>query len=102
MGDSTSLLVWVVPNPTLPICLPQGLDMRPLPLSTTASEEDTKHRVDSVSPDVLTDNEHPQHLPIWRKWLAVIAISSSSLCVTCATSLVRLVQAHYLNIFGTE
>lgn len=40
--------------------------------------------------NVLEADEHPQHLPAWRKWLVVFVISSSSLCVTCASSLVSL------------
>ncbi|KAF9446914.1 MFS general substrate transporter [Macrolepiota fuliginosa MF-IS2] len=42
--------------------------------------------------DVLEPDEHPQHLPTWRKWLIVIVISASSLCVTCASSLAAFAE----------
>ena len=39
----------------------------------------------------LEPSENPCLLPLWRKWLAVAAISSSSLCATFASSVVRVV-----------
>lgn len=37
----------------------------------------------------LEPTEHPQNLSSFRKWLAVIVISSSALCATSASSIVR-------------
>lgn len=34
----------------------------------------------------LETHEHPQSLPLYRKWLVVLVIASSALCVTCASS----------------
>jgi hypothetical protein len=35
--------------------------------------------------------DNPQELPLVRRWLAVLCISTSSICVTCASSMVRFV-----------
>ncbi|KAF9445876.1 MFS general substrate transporter [Macrolepiota fuliginosa MF-IS2] len=37
-------------------------------------------------------NEDPQCLPVWRKWMIVVTISTSSLCVACASSLSALAE----------
>jgi hypothetical protein len=34
--------------------------------------------------------ENPQELSLVRRWLAVICISTASICVTCASSMVRV------------
>lgn len=36
----------------------------------------------------LDTGDDPQHLPIFRKWLAVLVVSSASLCVACSSSIV--------------
>ncbi|KAK7054503.1 hypothetical protein VNI00_003701 [Paramarasmius palmivorus] len=38
----------------------------------------------------LDDDEDPQNMSLFHKWVIVIVISSSSLCVTCASSVVRV------------
>jgi len=38
----------------------------------------------------LEPADNPQELPLARKWLAVLCISTASICVTCASSMVRL------------
>ncbi len=38
---------------------------------------------------VLEPAENPQELPLARRWLAVLCISTASICVTCASSMVR-------------
>ncbi|KAI9451097.1 MFS general substrate transporter [Russula earlei] len=40
----------------------------------------------------LEPKENPQELPLVRRWLAVMCISSASICVTCASSMVRRVS----------
>ncbi|KAE9398023.1 MFS general substrate transporter [Gymnopus androsaceus JB14] len=46
----------------------------------TGGESKLEHEVD------LENDEHPQSLPLFRKWLIVLVIASSALCVTCASS----------------
>ena len=52
---------------------------------------DHNAEVDSSDPYCcqLAPEDDPKHLPSWRKWLAVFAISSSSMCATFASSVVR-------------
>jgi hypothetical protein len=38
----------------------------------------------------LEPAENPQELTLVRRWLAVICISTTSICVTCASSMVRV------------
>ena len=38
---------------------------------------------------LLEPTDNPQELPLVRRWLAVICISTASICVTCASSMVR-------------
>ncbi|KAF8995853.1 major facilitator superfamily domain-containing protein [Cyathus striatus] len=65
-------------------------------LSSTDIEKNTDRSCDPVDPKGsdesycvhLDPHEHPQRLSLFRKWLAVITISSASLCVTCASSVV--------------
>jgi len=40
----------------------------------------------------LQPEENPQELPLVRRWLAVICISSASICVTCASSMAAFVE----------
>ncbi|KIY46149.1 MFS general substrate transporter [Fistulina hepatica ATCC 64428] len=40
----------------------------------------------------LDESEHPQHLSNGRKWLAVVVISLSSLCATCASSMASFTE----------
>lgn len=47
-------------------------------------ELETEYEVD------LLPEEHPQQLPLWRKWLAVVVVSCCSFCVTGSSSMVRL------------
>ncbi|KAI0283760.1 major facilitator superfamily domain-containing protein [Russula brevipes] len=43
--------------------------------------------------EVLLDPaENPQELPLVRRWLAVICISSASICVTCASSMAAFAE----------
>ena len=43
----------------------------------------------------LEPEDNPQELPLARRWLAVLCISAASICVTCASSMVRLCH-HYV------
>ncbi|TFK35007.1 major facilitator superfamily domain-containing protein, partial [Crucibulum laeve] len=47
----------------------------------------------------LEHHEHPQQLSLLRKWIAVIVISSASLCVAYASSLICLIRG-VANEFG--
>ena len=56
----------------------------------TSSPDDspTKHDPQyEVSWDGPSDPTFPQNFPIWRKWSQVLITSSTSLCVTCTSSL---------------
>ena len=59
---------------------------------------DHKPEVDSSDPYCcqLAPEDDPKHLPSWRKWLAVFAISSSSMCATFASSVVRHIPVYFL------
>ncbi|KAJ3978483.1 hypothetical protein F5890DRAFT_1378125, partial [Lentinula detonsa] len=35
----------------------------------------------------LLPEEHPQNLPLWRKWLAIVIVSCCSFCVTGSSSM---------------
>lgn len=39
---------------------------------------------------VLEPSDDPQNLSKLKKWIAVLVISSASLCVTCASSIVSV------------
>ncbi|KAJ4495461.1 MFS general substrate transporter [Lentinula lateritia] len=55
--------------------------------SQTANNIEESLEVRSLQYEVtLEDHEHPQSLARRRKWLIVLVISSSALCVTCASS----------------
>ncbi|THH05837.1 hypothetical protein EW146_g9793 [Bondarzewia mesenterica] len=41
----------------------------------------------------LEPEDDPQQLPLFRRWLAVITISSASVCVTCASSAASFTEA---------
>ena len=43
----------------------------------------------------LEPADNPQELPLARRWLAVFCLSTASICVTCASSMVRL-WYHYV------
>jgi hypothetical protein len=49
----------------------------------------------------LEPAENPQELPLARRWLAVLCISTASVCVTCASSMVRLWHS-FVNIVLTR
>ncbi|KAF5378556.1 hypothetical protein D9615_007032 [Tricholomella constricta] len=40
----------------------------------------------------LDPEEHPQNIPLLRKWIAVIVISCASLCVTCSSSVATFTE----------
>ncbi|TFK32753.1 major facilitator superfamily domain-containing protein [Crucibulum laeve] len=48
----------------------------------------------------LEHHEHPQQLSLLRKWIAVIVISSASLCVAYASSLASFTEEGVANEFG--
>ncbi|KXN89076.1 putative drug/proton antiporter YHK8 [Leucoagaricus sp. SymC.cos] len=75
--------------------------------SPTGSRSKPEKEQSDVLPDVrgatritLEDHEHSQYLAIWRKWVAVLVISSSSLCVTCASSLAAFAEDGVSKEFG--
>jgi hypothetical protein len=41
---------------------------------------------------VLEPEDDPQNKSLFRRWLAVLVISSAALCVTCASSIVSQVS----------
>ncbi|KAG7093210.1 hypothetical protein E1B28_006897 [Marasmius oreades] len=45
-----------------------------------------KNESDATFEVNLEEHEHPQNLSLSKRWLIVVLISSSSLCVTCASS----------------
>ncbi|KAG1727260.1 major facilitator superfamily domain-containing protein [Suillus paluster] len=53
---------------------------------TDVSIEDDPHLV------VLEPDDNPQNMSSFRRWLAVIVISSASLCVTCASSIAAFTE----------
>ena len=55
----------------------------PSPESATTSYAASAYEVS------LDAEENPQELSLVRRWLAVLCISSASICVTCASSMVR-------------
>lgn len=62
---------------------------------TVDRDDDEKDTSDPSNPErkfeVAFDGEkdpfNPRNRPIWRKWLVVIIVANSSLCVTCASSI---------------
>ncbi len=44
----------------------------------------------------LSPADDPVNMSLARKWLIVLIISSASLCVTCASSIVRLFVPEYI------
>lgn len=62
------------------------------PSSTDHEKELSKddNHDNCASSRILQEHEHPQHLPTWRKWLAVSVTGSASACVTATSSMVRL------------
>jgi len=61
-------------------------------------------------PDVTADRDHfevtlepeddPQNLPWFKRWTAVLVISSASLCVTCASSIASFTETGISKEFG--
>jgi hypothetical protein len=49
---------------------------------------------------LLEPSEDPQNLSPLRKWIVVIVISSASLCVTCASSVVGAIFRAWFKIFN--
>lgn len=47
----------------------------------------------------LESHEHPQSLPLYRRWLVVLVIASSALCVTCASSAASFTEAGVASTF---
>ncbi|TFK64862.1 MFS general substrate transporter [Pluteus cervinus] len=50
----------------------------------------------------LGPHEHPESLSLLTKWLIVIVVSSSSLCVTCASSLAAFTENGVSTEFGVS
>ncbi|KAF9462855.1 major facilitator superfamily domain-containing protein [Collybia nuda] len=50
----------------------------------------------------LETSEHPQHISSLRKWLAVVIISSSALCVTCSSSVALFTEESVSKEFGVS
>ncbi|KIM74731.1 hypothetical protein PILCRDRAFT_827934 [Piloderma croceum F 1598] len=63
----------------------------------SGSTTETKDRQICIERDhfmvTLDPEDDPQYLPPWRRWTAVIVISSASLCVTCASSIASFTEA---------
>ncbi|KAJ3837536.1 MFS general substrate transporter [Lentinula raphanica] len=53
---------------------------------------------DEYEVDLLPE-EHPQHLPLWRKWLAVVIVSCCSFCVTGSSSMAAFTETAVANDF---
>ncbi|KAJ3561103.1 hypothetical protein NP233_g10402 [Leucocoprinus birnbaumii] len=58
----------------------------------------------SLSPDIVALDEHeiPQNLAKWRKWLAVLVISASSLCITCTSTLAAFAEVGIASEFKVK
>ena len=61
---------------------------------TVEGAEETKQSPSKEAVDsylvALAPEDDPQCMPTLRRWVAVLVISSASLCVTCASSVVRI------------
>ncbi|KAF5344637.1 hypothetical protein D9756_011229 [Leucocoprinus leucothites] len=62
-------------------------------------ETSTDHSSDTIA---LDEDEDPKNLAIWRKWMAVLVISSSSLCITCASTLAASAEDGLSREFGVK
>ena len=51
--------------------------------------------IDPTFKVTLADADDPQRLSSFRKWVIVGIISSGTLCVTCASSMVRAARLRY-------
>ncbi|GLB45677.1 putative MFS general substrate transporter [Lyophyllum shimeji] len=70
--------------------------------SSTTLNHDVEERVPMPGPKerpadgdfqvILDPEEHPQNLSLVRKWIAVLVISSASLCVTCSSSVASFTE----------
>jgi hypothetical protein len=60
---------------------PHDTAITDIDMSTSQNAEDS-HFV------VLQPEDNPQNMSLFRRWLAVLVISSAALCVTCASSIV--------------
>lgn len=58
-------------------------------ISTSKNPEGDTHLV------VLEPEDNPQNLSSLRRWIAVLIISSASLCVTCASSIASSFIPHF-------
>ncbi|KAF7761644.1 hypothetical protein Agabi119p4_9636 [Agaricus bisporus var. burnettii] len=64
------------------------------PSSTDHEKELSKddNHDNCASSRLLQEHEHPQHLPTWRKWLAVSVTGSASACVTATSSMAAFAE----------
>ncbi|KAI0269965.1 MFS general substrate transporter [Gloeopeniophorella convolvens] len=51
---------------------------------------------------ILESTENPQELSLMRRWLAVLCISSASICVTCASSMAAFAEGAVARQFGVS
>lgn len=62
--------------------------------SNNSPVEDYTDRVSSKSPSSfevsLDPQDDPKSLPLWRKWVAALIINAGVICVTGASSMVRM------------
>ncbi|ESK83268.1 hypothetical protein Moror_15067 [Moniliophthora roreri MCA 2997] len=65
--------------------MPHDAEKRQAVKETEASGQD-EYQVD------LEEHEHPQRRSLFNKWVIVVIISSSSLCVTCASSVAAFAE----------
>ncbi|KAG2111482.1 major facilitator superfamily domain-containing protein [Suillus clintonianus] len=70
----------------------QGSFAQPQDAATT--ETDVSAKNDECDPHlvVLEPEDNPQNMSSFRRWLAVLIISSASLCVTCASSIAAFTE----------
>ncbi|KAF8659474.1 hypothetical protein AX16_001841 [Volvariella volvacea WC 439] len=101
---------WSSPRPafTLPIHTPSARPMASEAGNASRNQQNPSEKGRSLDAAALhhdpyrvclDPNENPQNLPPWRKWIAVLVISSASLCVTCASSVAAFTQDGVVNEF---
>ncbi|PIL36732.1 MFS general substrate transporter [Ganoderma sinense ZZ0214-1] len=57
-------------------------------------KSELQEEIDDRNPYLCTLNpeDDPKNLPLWRKWAAVLTISSASLCATCTSSMAAFTE----------
>ena len=65
-------------------------------------KSESKEEIADADPYLCTldPDDDPKNLPLWRKWAAVLTISSASLCATCTSSMVRVVSPPIPNLMA--